>query len=209
MASAWFLKNLLANLLLPPTNALLLLALAGIFRRRRWAFWLALLGGVALLAQSLPPVASALIATLEERAGPVLSDPGDAQAIVVLGSGLSIAAQEYGGDTANDRSLIRLRYAATLARRYQLPLLVSGGKPRNATRAEADVIGDILEKEFAVPVRWRETRSRDTAENAIFSAQILQAAGIRRVVLVTQAFHMPRARRLFAAAGFDVVPAPT
>ena len=209
MGNAWFLKALLGNLLLPPTNALLLLALAALCRTRRWSFGLAVFAGLALFAQSLPPVASTLIAALEQRAGSVLTDPQGAQAIVVLGSGLHIAADEYGGDTVTDRSLVRLRYGATLAREHRLPVLVSGGRPKNATRSEADVIGGILEREFAVTVRWRESQSRDTAENALFSAQLLHAAGIRRVVLVTQAFHMPRARRLFSAAGLEVIPAPT
>lgn len=209
MADVWLFKNLLGTLLLPPANALLLLALAGVFRKRRWSFGLAVFAGLLMLVQCLPIVSGALMATLEDRAGEVLSDPQDAQAIVILGSGLSIAAEEYGGDTANERSLVRLRYGATLARRYQLPVLVSGGMPHTAQGSEADVIADILEQEFGVPVRWRETRSRDTADNARLSAQILHAAGISRIVLVTQAFHMPRARRLFESAGLDVIPAPT
>jgi len=209
MTSAWFLKNLLGTLLLPPANGLLLLALAALFRKRRWAFSLALLAGLLLLAQSLPIVAQALIGSLEQRAGPVLSDKAGAQAIVVLGSGLYLDAEEYGGDTVTDRSLVRLRYGAALARRLQLPVLVSGGTPAMASRSEADVVGDVLEHEFGVPVRWRETQSQDTADNAALSAQILRAAGIRRIALVTQAFHMPRARRLFEAAGLEVVPAPT
>ena len=209
MADVWLFKNLLGTLLLPPANALLLLALAGIFRKRRWSFGLAVFSGLLMLAQCLPIVSGALMATLENRAGAVLADAQDAQAIVILGSGLNIAAEEYGGDTVNERSLVRLRYGATLARRHQLPVLVSGGLPRTAQRTEADVIADILEQEFGVPVRWRETRSRDTADNATMSAQILHTAGIRRIVLVTQAFHMPRALRLFEDAGFDVLPAPT
>lgn len=209
MTTAWLLKNLIGTLLLPPANGLLLLLVAGFFRKRRWAFGLAVLGGGLLLIQSLPPVATALIAPLEQRAGPVLTDPAGARAIVVLGSGLNVGAAEYDGDTVTDRSLIRLRYGATLARRHQLPVLVSGGMPQDAKRSEAAVIADVLEQEFGVAVRWRETQSLDTADNAAMSAAMLHAAGIRRIVLVTQAFHMPRAQRLFEAAGLEVVPAPT
>ncbi len=209
MSIALFLKNLLGGLLLPPANGLLLLGLAALFRQRRWALGLALIGGCLSLAQSLPPVANLLIATLEERAGPVLTDAAGAQAIVVLGSGLQIEATEYGGDTANERTLVRLRYGATLAGQLQLPLLVSGGRPHKASRSEAEVMGDIIEREFGVAVRWREMESMDTADNATMSAAILKAAGIRRVILVTQAFHIPRARRLFEAAGLEVVAGPT
>lgn len=209
MSCAWLLKNLLGNLLLPPANVLLLLGIAGVFHKRRWSFGLAFFSGMLLLAQSLPPVASALMGALEERAGPVLTDAGRAQAIVVLGSGLSLAAEEYGGETASERTLVRLRYGATLARRHHLPVLVSGGRPINAGRSEADVMGEILAREFGVTVRWREEQSGDTAENARLSAQLLRAAGIGDVVLVTQAFHMPRAQRLFESEGLGVVPAPT
>ena len=209
MSFTWLLKNFAGNLLLPPGNVLLLLALAALFRKRRWSSGLAVFAGLLLLAQSLPPVAGVLIGTLEERAGPVLTDPQGAQAIVILGSGLDRNAEEYGGDTVNYRSLVRLRYGATLAHRYHLPVLVSGGTPVNAVRSEAEVMGEVLGREFSVPVRWRETKSVDTAENAIFSAERLHADGVRRVVLVTQAFHLPRARKLFEAAGLEVIPAPT
>jgi len=208
MITTWFLKNLLATLLLPPANGLLLLALAGLFRRWRGARALAVAGALLLLTPSLPPVAGWLIGTLETRAGPVFDGPQGAEAIVILAGGLTEAA-EYGGETLNQRSLARARYGAVLARQHPLPVLVSGGKPVNAQRAEAEVIGDALEHEFGVAVRWRENRSLDTADNASMSAELLRAAGIRRIVLVTQAFHMPRARRLFTAAGLEVVPAPT
>lgn len=209
MDTAWLLKNLIATFLLPPGNGLLLLGLGLAFRRRRWAFALVLMGAVLLCVQSLPPVATWLSASLEKRAGPVIVDADGAQAIVILGSGLNRGAAEYGGDTVNERSLVRLRYGATLARRFGLPILASGGMPPRAERAESDAIAEVLEKEFSVPVRWRETMSMDTADNAEMSAAILRAAGISRVILVTQAFHMPRARRLFVQAGLEVVPAPT
>ena len=209
MSFAWLIKTLLGGLLLPPANGLALLCLAGLYRRRRWAFGLAAVATALLILQSLPPVAQALLATLESRAGPVFDKPAGAQAIVVLGSGLDIDAAEYGGDTASERTLVRIRYGALLARRFGLPVLVSGGQPYNATRSEAAVMAGILADEYGVPVRWQETRSRDTADNAAMSAEILKAAGIRRIVLVTQAFHMPRAAALFRAAGLEVVPAPT
>ena len=66
-----------------------------------------------------------------------------------------------------------------------------------------------LQEDFGVPVKWIEPASDDTAQNAEFSARILQEAGIRRVLLVTDALHMPRSRRIFERNGFDVVPAPT
>lgn len=207
--SLWALKNLLATLLLPPANGLLLLCLAGIFRRRRWAFGLAVAATLLLFVQSLPPVAALLVGTLERRAGPLLRDRPAAGAIVVLGGGLDADAPEYGGDTANERTLVRLRYGAALARQWHLPLLVSGGRPPHAKRSEADVMAGILQHEFGLVARWRENQSADTADNARFSAVLLRAAGIRRIVLVTQAYHMPRARLLFERAGLEVVPAPT
>ena len=69
MTVAWLIKSWLVALLLPPGNGLLLLGLAALYRRRRWAFGLALLGGLLLLLQSLPLVGSALMGSLEDRAG--------------------------------------------------------------------------------------------------------------------------------------------
>ena len=93
MADAWLLKTLLGMLMLPPTNALLLLGLAGVFRKRRWSFGLAVFAGLLMLAQCLPPVSGALIATLEDRAGSVLTDQAGAQAIVMAENrGMPVAA---------------------------------------------------------------------------------------------------------------------
>lgn len=209
MSLALFLKMLFGTLLLPPGNGLLLLCLAGIFRRRRWAFGLAVFGTALIMAQSMSPAADLLIASLESRTAAISNTKPEAGAIVILGSGLVTDAPEYGGDTASERTLLRTRYGAVLARQYGLPVLVTGGKPIKAIRSEAEVMAGILQDEFGVAVRWQETASMDTAENATFSARILKAEGIQRIVLVTQAFHMPRARRLFEQAGLEVIPAPT
>lgn len=209
MTFAGFMKMLLSSLLLPPGNGLALLVLAFLGRRRRWALALAVFGGLLLLLQSLPLVGTALMGTLEDRAGAWSPEMTGAQAIVVLGSGLIRPVDAFGGETASERTLVRVRRAAQLARQTQLPVLVSGGRPLQAESSEAAVMAAILEDEFGVPVRWREEDSLDTAGNASFSARMLAPAGVKRIVLVTQAFHMPRARLLFAAQGFEVIPAPT
>jgi len=58
-------------------------------------------------------------------------------------------------------------------------------------------------------VEWSEDKSRDTFENARFSAEILRSANISRILLVTHAAHMPRSQNLFAREGLTVTPAPT
>jgi uncharacterized SAM-binding protein YcdF (DUF218 family) len=73
----------------------------------------------------------------------------------------------------------------------------------------ADAMAAALHEDFGVPVKWLESRSRDTAEDAACSAEMLHKDGVRRILLVTDAMHMPRARLAFERAGFDVVSAPT
>ena len=89
------------------------------------------------------------------------------------------------------------------------PVLVAGGNPEGSPAAEAAHMARVLEHDFRVPVQWREERSNTTAENARHARDILKAAGVHRIYLVTHAWHMPRARLAFERAGFEVVPAAT
>ncbi len=202
------LTYLLEDLLLPPAS-LLLLAFAALACRRRWP---RLAGAVLFLCLSLltalamPKVASLLCEPLESTAlpfNPAISS--GAEAIVVLGRGRYLRAPEYGGDTVPAFALERLRYAARLARATGLPLAVAGGAPLEDGAAEGDLMRRILEREFRVAVRWIERESRNTAENALLLRRQLP---VDRIVLVTHALHMPRARAMFERAGFIVTPAP-
>ena len=66
-----------------------------------------------------------------------------------------------------------------------------------------------LLKDFGVKVRWLESASDNTRENAQLTAKLLLPEGHKRVAVVTHAWHMPRSVNAFEQAGFAVVPAPT
>ena len=177
-------------------------------RRPRLGLVLAWAGVVTLFVLSLPPVSVALVMVAGGSASLDLRQAASAQAIVVLGGGLHRDAVEYGGDTLNWLSLERVRYAATLARETRLPVLVTGGRVYGGS-AEGEVMREVLEREYAVPVRWVESESRNTYENAVLSAKVLRRDGISRVLVVSHGVDARRARREFSAAGLEVIPAPT
>ena len=198
-----------AALLLPPTG-LLLVALVALIALRGWPRMRIVIAGaciVGLLALSTPVVGLALLRTIE---APPLDETAltSAQAIVVLGGGRTHTAPEWGGVTVNRTTLQRVRYGAHLARRSQLPVLVSGGAPDGGV-AEAVLMRGILQDEFGVATRWVDTKSLNTRENARFAAEQLLPAGVKRIVLVTDAWHTRRAAIEFRLSGLDVVAAPT
>lgn len=209
------LKPLLAALVLPPAGPLLL-ALLGVLvatRRRRLGLALATLGIAAALLLSTNAVALLLAPHL--MPGVRAAQPQDLQpagAIVVLGGGLAFEAPEYATAQPNGHTLQRLRYGAWLARRTGKPLAFAGGVGWAAAGTGAEPEGAVARRvleEYALEPRWVDDRSRDTGENAARMAQLLHPAGVRRIALVTDATHMPRAAAAFRRAGFEVLPAPT
>lgn len=202
---AFWAKKIVALLILPPAGPLLLIGL-GLLRARlrplAWAGWL------YALAVSMPITVNWLAARLES-APPISADAlAQVQAIVVLGAGVRDYAPEYGHPTVSRLALERLRYGARLARAAGRPLLLAGGAPEGRM-PEALMMREAMETDFGVAVRWVEAQSLDTRDNATHSAQILRAAGVERIALVTHAAHMPRAQAAFEAAGLQVTPAPT
>jgi uncharacterized SAM-binding protein YcdF (DUF218 family) len=205
------------DLILPPTSLFIVIAVGlALWRRRPRAGRIVAATGLALLAfLSTTGGARLLVTPLERMTAPLQApERAGAQAIVVLAAGRMRRAPEYDGrDIPDYFALARLRYGAHLQRKTGLPILVSGGSgtpdPLDRGYSEADGMACALREDFGVPVKWLEGRSRDTAENAAFSAAILRADGVRRVLLVTDAMHMPRARAVFERAGLDVVSAPT
>ena len=206
----WLITNAVAALLAPPGSLLLLAAVGALVAvwRQRLGRALVALSLVALYALSTAFVADGLLGTLELAPPSPLADKSG-HAIVVLGGGTYFSAPEYGQDTVSSRTLVRLRYGAHLHRALGKPVMVSGGAPQGNLASEAGLMKQALEAEFRVPVQWMEQGSNNTLENARLSYRVLAAAGIRRIYLVTHAWHMPRARSAFEHAGFAVIPAPT
>lgn len=206
----FFLKKLLSALVLPPAGPLLL-ALYGLWlarRHPRLGRGVALIAILGLLALSLPPVANALMRGIEQHRPIETADLARAQVIVILGGGIYESAPEYGGDTVSSATLDRVRYGAYLQRKSGLPILATSGAPYGG-RPEAETMKEVVEREFGGKVRWTESASRDTAENAAFTARMLKAEGISRIALVSHAWHLRRGVELFERQGLEVHAAPT
>jgi uncharacterized SAM-binding protein YcdF (DUF218 family) len=206
---AW--RPILASLLMPPVPFIVLtLVGARLIPGRRALGWLAVLlgalgtwfsctsiGADALRFWLLPPTRALSPGEVADlRRAPDT-------AIVVLGGGARPLAPEYGVSDLNPLSLDRLRYGLWLARQTGLPVLFSGGRGHAAepsAATEAEIAARVAERDFRSTLRWQESESRDTRENAIRSVALLRSQGIARIVLVTHAYHMPRALAYFDRA---------
>lgn len=207
-------RYILKQFFLPPGLFLLLLLAAWWLRRRfpRLAASCFALGLGGLWLFSLPLVVEYSARVLESE--PALNEvqwavlAQQADVIVVLGNGSELGDPGWGSDQPSLMGLERVRFAARLAKASGLPLLTSGGLHYGAPPSEAALMAEVLARDYGLPVRWQEGLSRTTWENAALTADLLKQAGITRVVLVTQAWHMPRSRWSFEQAGLQVVSAP-
>ena len=202
--------------LLSPLGMALCLAVLALMlawrRRLRSSVALAALTLVWLWGWSTPVLSLWLRGTIEDQFPPVsVAAMPQAQALVVLGGGVappSGRSAEIDLQSAADR----VWYAARLFHAGKAPLLLlSGGSdPERDAFSEARAMAMLLQ-DLGVPpsAMLLEEMSRNTRENAAFSAPLLKARGIERVLLVTSALHMPRALALFTAQGLQSVPAPT
>jgi uncharacterized SAM-binding protein YcdF (DUF218 family) len=211
------LKPILSTLLLPPAAPLLLVLLGLVLALRKKAagltlaflgsglLWLLSCHAVAVwLALNLLPQHSALSLAALKTSG--------AQAIVVLGGGVHPVAPEYGEPQASAPAAMRLRYGAWLARQSRLPVAFAGGLGWGATHAQTLPEGEVARRaalqDYGLTLKWIDSQSRDTAENARLLRPLLLKDGVQRIVLVTHASHMPRSVRAFEGAGFTVTAAP-
>lgn len=207
-------RYIIKHLALPPSGFLLLLLLSMVLRKRwpRVALASFVVGFSGLYLMSLPITVEHAARALETEAPLAQQQWPDlaqhAEAIVVLGGGREVNDPAWQADQPSLMAMQRVRYAARLTKASGLPVLVSGGLHFGQPPSEAQLMADSLQQDFSVTARWLESESRTTWENAQYSAKILRAEGIQRIVLVTNAWHMPRSRWSFEQLGFEVVSAP-
>lgn len=202
-------KKILTAFIVPPGTFILLSFAAFFWLRRKGkkdAARVFLLFASVLWIFSVKPVSDAFIRPLEYAYARGNAENSDA--IVVLGGGITENAPDLASAHAlKGDAMARVVEAFRLHRRYGYPVITTGGRVFSRA-AEAEVAGKILEDMGVEKEKiFMETESRDTFENALYCADICRREGFDKIILVTSAFHIPRALEAFGKAGFEgVVP---
>lgn len=203
-----------ASWILPPGLFIILLVVLT-FYLSRLNFKLSLIVGFWTLIFYLMCtglVADKTMGWLEQKyPPPTQADLNSADVIIMLGGGAIRDSQDVDGEgTLCASPANRLLTAVRLQKMLDMPILLSGGQVYSDSGAEALIALRILQT-LNVPSEkiLLETKSVNTTQNAIFSAQILREKNFHKPILVTSAFHMRRAVLNFQQQGFEVIPYPS
>jgi uncharacterized SAM-binding protein YcdF (DUF218 family) len=165
-------------------------------RRRRRAL------AVLVLAAALAVAALYTQATVIDRYGSIdRARPADA--VVILGCRVGP------GGVPSDSLRARTLHAVELYKRGLAPAIVCTGglgtNPPEESRVEAEL---ALRRGVPASALFRENRSHSTLENARFAAEICRAHGWKRVIVVSEPYHLYRAAACFRRVGLDPYPSP-
>lgn len=212
----FFVMSKTAGFLAAPSNFLIVAALAGIvLMLTRWAKAgraLAALSIVALAIAGLSPLGNVLMLPLEQRFPAWDASRAAPDGIVVLGGAVGPETSAARGSIELNEAAERMTEAVLLTKRFPAARFVfSGGNASllDGALSEAQFAGPLFES-LGVP-RGRillEGKSRNTAENAEFTAALVKPKPGERWLVVTSAHHMPRAVGCFRKAGFAVEAYP-
>ncbi|HEY9664635.1 MAG TPA: YdcF family protein [Allocoleopsis sp.] len=208
-----FLSKLLPLFIYPLGFASLMLigALFTLWKRPRTAAILVMLALLAIVIPSNGWISKQMVRSLEWQNLPPASLP-QAEAIVVLGGSTKPQSYPRPWLDVNDEG-DRVLHGARLYLQGKAPLVImSGGRINwvdNSESESADMAS--LAEAMGVPASaiLQDPTSLNTYENAVNVKQILQKKGIKRVLLVTSAMHMPRSLAIFKKQGIEAIPAPT
>lgn len=203
-----------ASWILPPGLFIILLAALAIYLTK-YSGRLSIAVGIGTIIFYLMCtgfVAERFMGQLEKKYSPPAQiETLGVDSIVLLGGGAIRDVQDVDGSGVLCSSpASRLLTAVRLQKILNVPILLSGGQVYKDAANEA-LISERVLLSLDVPKEkiLLETKSVNTTQNAIFSAEILREKKLNRPVLVTSAFHMRRAVLNFSRQGFEVIPYPT
>ena len=225
---SWAVKNIIAELLMPPGLWILMAGIAFIvFQHRKKLQTIALffplfmlwITSTTVFSQQFTKFADNYLhwppaVQLEDVESALQQSNQESIAIVILGGGVRRGALDngqYQNQDVTKEAMERLRMGARLAKITQMPILVTGGSPdrsRQEDLSEGELMAKVLQDELGVKVTWVEQQSNTTQENAKYSAAILHKEGIQTIYLVTHFWHMPRSQAIFEKQGLKVHPIP-
>ena len=198
-----------------PGNFLLLCLVAGTFlllRGRRRGEILVVVAAIGFLLFAVAPIGPAMLLALEHRFPRPAKLPDQVDGILVLGGAVNPRISLSSGETAFNSSVARVLAGVTLARKYpkaRLALVGGEGELFPVGFAEARATeGFVIDEGIPASRIILEEQSRSTHENAVFAREMIRPGPGEIWILLTSAYHMPRAVASFRAVGWPVIPYP-
>lgn len=211
----FFAISKIAFLVLRPSNAVILAVLFGLLLRRfRWpktGAVLVALGLAGMVAAGWLGLSMLLLKPLEARFPAILTVEAPPTGVIILGGVIDTTASSVRGRPELIESADRIVVAARLARQFpQARIIFTGGSASFLPNElpEADLAAELLET-FGIALERIELEraSRNTHENAVLTRAVVDPQPDESWLLVTSAYHMPRAMGVFEAAGWRNVTA--
>jgi uncharacterized SAM-binding protein YcdF (DUF218 family) len=186
----------LFNSLLPPGIFIIILFLASIVAKRfKWLFFVS---AILLFALSTKFISNLLIYPLEKFSH---KDNITPKAVVILGGG----ANPNDILKASPDAFKREVYGILLAKKYNLPLIFTGGEAKE-TKKDIKLITSICNCKIK---SYFEDKSLSTYQNASFTSKLFKKLNLKKeIFLVTSAYHMKRSYYLFKHFGFKIITKP-
>ena len=211
----FLIKKIISSFLLPLPFGLTFIFLGLFFllihRAKCFSRIALIIGFCVITAFALPPISGLLLNHLQNQYAPLITPPANINNIVVLGGGVSTQKELPPNLTLGASSLSRLVEGIRLFKIIQktnpvLSLILSGGRVFQAPAVAGKMQNTAVMLGVPQENTQLENGSMDTRDEALF---IQKLVGTQPFILVTSAYHMPRAMDLFRDLGMHPIAAPT
>jgi len=196
------------ELFLFPPGSIIVLGLFGLLLRKKWPStgnFFVLLAFVLLWLFSTPWLSFKLLDGLQNQYSAIGAQTFQADSIIVLGGGVTMLD---GKGLLSPGSFERIYYAARMAEKTGLPLILTGGSTFTDGKTEAEVAAQVLRDDFALKPVIIDEQSQTTWEHPKYLKPALENHGFSSPVIVTHYWHMPRSMYSFHKQGIQALAAP-